>query len=307
MTLTVDTHQHLWPEPLVRALARRRRPPYLRLTGDGWDLYMEGEQVWPVGPRDHDPDRRAALVREDGLDLAVVALSSPLGIEALPPDEAAPLIDAYHEGVRALPAGLAGWASAGLAAPDPAALGRALDDGLVGLTLPAGAFAGPGGAERIAPLLDVLVARDRPVFIHPGPAPWAPVPAASAGAPSWWPALTLYVAQMHSSWFGFVTWVRPAYPSLRVSFAMLAGLAPLHHERLASRGARIALRDPNTFYDTSSYGRDAAAALAAVVGSEALVFGSDRPVVPLPGVADPTDPSRGANARRLLALTEETR
>jgi hypothetical protein len=306
MTLTVDTHQHLWPEPLLRALARRRRPPYLRSTGEGWDLVIDGEPVWPVAPRDHDPDTRAALVRDDGLDLAVIALSSPLGIEALPPDEASALIDAYHDGARALPAGLAGWASAGLREPDPAALARALDDGLVGLTLPAGALADPGGAERIAPLLDVLAGRDRPLFVHPGPAPWTPAPAMPAGAPAWWPALTAYAAQMHSAWLGFMTGVRPAYPALRTSFAMLAGLAPLHHERFASRGVHVAVSDRHTFYDTSSFGRDATAAMAAVVGRDALVFGSDRPVVPPPGgVADPTDPIRGANPRRLLALTEE--
>jgi 6-methylsalicylate decarboxylase len=86
---------------------------------------------------------------------------------------------------------------------------------------------------------------------------------------------------------------------------MLAGLAPLHAERLAARGgpADVAA-DPGLFYDTSSYGPRAWAAMAAVVGPDQLVFGSDRPVVD----AVPPDDGGGldpdglvrANVARLL-------
>ena len=47
------------------------------------------------------PERRASLVAADGLDLALVALSSPIGIEALPRDSALELIEAQLEGVAA--------------------------------------------------------------------------------------------------------------------------------------------------------------------------------------------------------------
>ena len=70
------------------------------------------------------------------------------------------------------------------------------------------------------------------------------------------------------------------HPRVRVVFAMLAGLAPLHAERLAARGGPAdAARDPLTFYDTSSYGPRMLSAAIAVVGAEQLVHGSDRPVV----------------------------
>jgi hypothetical protein len=88
---------------------------------------------------------------------------------------------------------------------------------------------------------------------------------------------------------------------------MLAGLAPLHHERLASRGAGADPRDARAFYDTSSYGPDAIGAMAAVVGPDALVHGSDRPVVtPAPPASPPVppDPVRTTNPARLLALQE---
>ena len=116
--------------------------------------------------------------------------------------------------------------------------------------------------------------------------------------------MTSYVAQMQTAWLAVRTWARPAFPRLRVCFAMLAGLAPLQAERLAARGGDAAVRDPHTFYDTSSYGPAAIAAMAAAVGSDALVHGSDRPVVgPRPGAGADT-PTRARNAARLLAPQE---
>jgi 6-methylsalicylate decarboxylase len=303
----IDVHQHLWPEPLLAALARRRSAPLLRADRrGGWTLRIAGEPEWPVDAADHDPVRRAALVESDGLDLALVALSSPLGIEALPAGDAEALIAAYHDGVRDLPRALRAWASAGLAAPDPWALADALDAGMAGLVLPAGALSGPDGVERCAPLLATLEGRDAPLLVHPGPAPWAPSPSATGpGLPAWWPALTSYVSQMQAAWLAVRAWVRPAHPRLRVCFAMLAGLAPLQAERLGSRGADADARDPLTTYDTSSYGPAAIAAMAAVVGADALVHGSDRPVVAPPlDARDPLVLARARNGARLLAPRE---
>jgi hypothetical protein len=61
---------------------------------------------------------------------------------------------------------------------------------------------------------------------------------------------------------------------------MLAGLAPLHAERLAARGGPTdAVHDPLTAFDTSSYGPRAIDAMLRVVGVDRLLYGSDRPVV----------------------------
>ena len=55
-------------------------------------LCVEGERDAPLDLADHDPGRRAALAQTDGIDLALVALSPPLGIEALPTTEAEDLL-----------------------------------------------------------------------------------------------------------------------------------------------------------------------------------------------------------------------
>src|ERR1700761_4958778 len=122
---TIDVHQHLLGEPLVAALAARSTAPMLIRREEGWALQAPPplitrlEEEWtcrvPSDPDSvlrfeaTDADLRVAALAEDGLDRALVALSTALGIESLPPDEAAALIEAHHRGIEDLPAAFAGW------------------------------------------------------------------------------------------------------------------------------------------------------------------------------------------------------
>ena len=161
----IDVHQHVWPESLIEALRARRSPPRLR----GWTLELAGEPDYEVDPRVHDPGERAELARSDGLDLALVSLSSPLGIESLAPEQAVEVLAAYHEGALALPAPFGAWAAACLTDIDADALVRELERGFVGLQLPATALLDGAGYDRAGPLLDVLEEAGLPLMIHPGP------------------------------------------------------------------------------------------------------------------------------------------
>ena len=302
-TVHVDIHQHVWPDVLVEELRRRSQPPRL----DGWTLLTSGEPPFAVNPADHDVGQRAAQAARDGVGRVVIGLSSPLGIEYLVPEDAEPLLDAYHRGVTGLGAPFAGWAAACLTVIDAPSLAKQLDRGLVGLQLPATAVADEPGYRWCSPLLDVLAERDLPLFIHPGPA-------AGAGGPSWWAALVPYVQQLHAAWFAFRAYGRAAHPGLRVCFTALAGLGPLHGERLAARGGTGPLArgvvDPRTFVETSSYGNRAVDSVLRVLGVDVLVFGSDRPYAqPHPdfGLGDAarhairvTNPARLLHGDRLL-------
>lgn len=274
MAPRIDIHQHLWPEPLLDGLARRSEPPMLVRHRAGWTLRAPGEPEFPFEPGDHDPQRRADQVYADGLDLALIAPSTPLGIEALPPAEAEPLLEAYHAGVAALPAQFGAWAAVSLSAPDAGALAHRLEAGFVGACVSASALAGPAGFEHLGPVLEVLERQGAPLFIHPGPPTGEP----SAGIPPWWSAMTEYVGAMQTAWHAVAVWGRSRHPRLRVCFAMLAGLAPLQRERLTARGAE-ARTDENAFLDTSSYGPRAIDAVLREVGVDRLVHGSDRPVI----------------------------
>jgi 6-methylsalicylate decarboxylase len=270
MPVRIDIHQHLWPEPLLREMSLRTEPPCLLKARDGWSLRIRGERDAGFDPADHDPGLRAALADADGIDRALVALSPPLGVEALPAREAEPLLAAYHDGVADLPEPFGAWAAVG---PDPAALSSLLDRGFVGACVAAGGLDGPEGFDRLGPVLETLERHGAPLLIHPGPAP-----AETAARPRWWAAVTDYVASMQRAWHAFAVWGRAAHPRLRVCFAMLAGLAPLHRERLVARGGP-ATNDPDVFLDTSSYGARAVDAVIREVGVDRLVHGSDRPVI----------------------------
>ena len=285
MPPTTDIHQHLWPEPLLTALAARREAPMLVRHREGWAVRTPGEPEVPLDPAAHDADARVAQLRAHGVDRAVIAPSVPLGIEALPADEAAPLLEAYHAGVAALPAPLGAWAAVALAAPDPAALAAQLDAGCVGACIAADALARPEGYEALGGVLELLECRAAPLLIHPGPAPHTRA-AAAAGErlPAWWPSVTSYVSGMHAAWFAFAAFGRDRHPRLRVCFAMLAGLAPLQRERLVARGGPRAAVDPGVFLETSSYGPRAIDAVIREVGVDRLVHGSDVPVL---AMADP--------------------
>jgi 6-methylsalicylate decarboxylase len=282
--MKIDVHQHLWTEPLVQALATRSEFPFVRREHGLTVLYLADERPYVIELSAEDPARRAALIERDGLDRALVCLSSPLGIEWLPREQASPLIDAYHDGALSLPEPFGVWAGIALDQADPDDIDRALARGCVGLSLPAGALAGVEAVTAVSPLLARLEARGAPLLVHPGPRIGAHAHRGgretSLEEPLWWPALTRYVAGVQAAWLAFLAAGRPRHPRLRVVFSMLAGLAPLQAERLASRGGpRPSLPDPLVFYETSSYGPATVRLLGELVGPEQLLYGSDRPVV----------------------------
>jgi hypothetical protein len=284
--MKTDIHQHLWTEPLVEALSRRRELPFVRNEQGLTVLFGAGERPYVIDLDSETPASRAELVRRDGLDRTLVCLSSPLGIEPLPREPARELIDAYLEGALALGDPFGVWAPLALAHVDPNDVDSALERGCVGISIPAGALGSIDSLALLAPTLARVQSHGTPLFVHPGPGTRLPVDEASLGDPLWWPALTRYVAEMQAAWLVWVTAARRLFPELRVVFAMLAGLAPLHTERLRSRGGPATRRtDPLVFYDTSSYGPQAVGLMEKAVGAEQLVYGSDRPVVD-PGSRD---------------------
>jgi hypothetical protein len=222
-------------------------------------------------------------------------MSSPLGIESLAPNDAAPLLDAWHaladDLENANQDGYGVWAAVALVDPDLSGLAANLGHPRVhGLQVPASALATPAALAALAPVLAVVEEADLPVLVHPGPAPAA----SGADLPGWWPALTSYTAQLSAAWFAWNLLGRGLLPRLRVAFVGLAGLAPLHHERLSQRGGSFGVVDRLVYYETSSYGMRAIDAMTRVVGVDPLVHGSDRPY------AVPTDPGLGGAFSKAL-------
>jgi 6-methylsalicylate decarboxylase len=265
-----DVHQHLWPAELLGALSARTRPPFARCDAEGWTLHVAGEP--PSRVESDDAVARAARLPSLGVDRALVSLSTALRVERLDPGEARPLVEAWRHVARALPRGLQAWGTLNLTSATPGDVDALLDEDFAGLCVPAAELAHPRRVEGLGPLLARLEERGAPLFVHPGPA----ADGVQDSYP-WWPALTSYTASLQAAWWAWAAVGATRHPHLRVLFAALAGLAPLHHERAAARGGPTP--PDQVFYDTSSYGPEAVAPMARVVGPDRLVFGSDLPVV----------------------------
>jgi predicted TIM-barrel fold metal-dependent hydrolase len=273
----VDLHQHIWTTPLMDALAGRDCHPFVRRDDGLCVLHLAGEPSCVIDTAAETAAARTRLLDIDGIELAAVAISSPIGIETLAPDQANELIGAYLDGVLALGDRFVAWGPIGIRQPDPADVDAVLARGCIGISLPSAALADLDAFEAIQPVLERVQELDAPLFVHPGGfAARQP----SLSDPLWWTPLTSYVSDMQAAWLTFVTHGRRELPRLRILFAMLAGGAPLHTERLTARGGpAIDLHDPLTFYDTSSYGPMMIEAMAAWLGPNRLVYGSDRPVI----------------------------
>jgi hypothetical protein len=279
-TMTVDLHQHVWTTPLLDALARRDRLPFVRRTDGLTVLQSGGELPYVIDVAAESAERRAQLLEVDGLKRAVVALSSPIGIEGLPHDAAAELISAHLDGVLALGQRFTAWGPIPVDSPDSNDVDEVLRRGCIGVSVPACALAGREALDVLGPVLERVQSHRVPLFVHPGGVAGRQPHEAPLTDPLWWRALTDYVFQMQAAWLTFATHGRRELPGLTVIFAMLAGGGPLQSERLATRGGpAVDLRDPLTFYDTSSYGPGLVDAMADWVGPTQLVYGSDRPVV----------------------------
>ena len=202
----VDCHQHVWTDAFVEELRRRSRPPYL--VGDR--LHLAGEPAYDVDWSQHD-----LAGRRDGVDLALLSLSSPLGIETLDPAEAAPLLAAWHALAAELGPGHGLWAAVSLVEPDLDGLRQTARR--AGGARPAGAgdrAAHAGAVERLAPVLRGRRG-GRPARAR-APRPRSAGRLGRAGAvPAWWPALTSYPAQLATAWFAWHVAGRALLPGLR--------------------------------------------------------------------------------------------
>ena len=293
-----DVHQHLWPEQLVDRLRARARTPYLR----GWTLCTRGGPAYDVDPAHHDVAQRIEADLADGVGLACVSLSAPLGIESLVRPEAAVLLAAWHEGARGFPDHFGAWASVPMVDPDLDDLAGLLEEGFVGVQIPSTDLLSPAAWERAGDVLRVAELSGKPVFVHPGP---EIVRSLVGSLPEWWGPVVGYATQMQAAWWAWqAVRGRELFPSLRVLFAAGAGLAPVHHERHVARGGTPTTIDPGVYVDTSSYGPQALDALVRVLGVDVLALGSDRPyAAPIDRLLGDaaTHAIRVDNPRRLLS------
>ncbi len=290
-----DIHRHALPEAILDRLASRVEEPRSWNSRRGTRLLqVPGGAPWPV------PSRYVSPPSDDLI--GIHALSPALGLDQLPASEQLEATRDWHAFATERLTRDAWWAhlpSVDLAAATEA-IDDQLDDGAVGLVVPAAHITSAPALEALGTILVRCARRDRAVFVHPAAAPPSVVTRSIPG----WDAVTDYVAQMHAAWCAWQAWGRPRHPDLRIAFAMGAGLAPLHADRLFVRTGIEPSVDPNQYVELSGVGPVAAGALAGVVAPGTLVWGSDSPVADV--VIGPMHATASVAPRRLLgeALAE---
>ncbi len=254
-----------------------------------------GSRPSALPPGAGDADARAAGLRADGIERALLALSSPLGIEALGPGEARPLLDAWHEAVLGLGPAFGAWGALALGDAGPADVDALLDRGAVGVSLPAGALASPERLESRGPVLEALERRDAPLLVHPGPGPGTPggPPRRATRPRGGRPSPATSPSCRRRGWPGRAgaarptracAWSSPTWPGSRrctpSAWPPAAGRRARCTTRSSSTTRRPTATAPSTRWCASS-------------GSTPLVHGTDRPVV-----AAPPHHGLGAGGRR---------
>jgi predicted TIM-barrel fold metal-dependent hydrolase len=280
--MRIDIHQHLWPDSLVEAMRRRQEPPCL----DGTTVRVQHEKPFALDLTSQRVDVRIAALDEVRIDRTVVSLSTPVGVEALPAAEAAPLLDAYHEGVADAVGRsggrIAAFAAVPLDAPDAGAstVAGLIRDGFAGVSIASEALASDRGLDRCRDLLDALGETGAPLFVHPGPAPWTPPYGEEPDVVWWWRNLAVYPGLMLRAFFTWRMVGAARHHGLKVIFTIMAGGGPFLEERYRTFSGEPGEIDPNVFFDAATSRRNALDLAFATYGLDQIVYGTDYPVVP---------------------------
>jgi predicted TIM-barrel fold metal-dependent hydrolase len=307
--MLVDHHAHWLPEPVLERLSRRRDPPMAwREGGPGgpW-VFQAALRPRPLGRSAHALADRASQLRHLGIGAQVLSWSPLWNLESLPAAEALAVARDFNDATAAVVSAAAddpgvryrGLAVAPVGDMDAAVveLQRAASTGLEGFVLPAWLLANAAEADAATPLFELAGRLGLRVFVHPGR---LPAGMAGPGRPErlerhWHRHLGL--APQHEIGHAMMTlcqegWLA-AFPGVAVQFANGGGsfVAALERlQRMPEDDARTAARRHELLQrvtvDSASLGPVGIAAARALLGTPAVVFGSDAPIFDAARAAD---------------------
>jgi predicted TIM-barrel fold metal-dependent hydrolase len=298
--MTIDTHAHYFPAPLVEAMRRRDSAPCIRVMEGG-----EARRLLPAGntlpyrpAEDTDMEARLSFMDRLGVERQVLSLGLLFGVHCLPVDEAAPLARLFNDDLAALcarhPGRFSGIALLPLADIDEAAaeLERACRQlGLIGAILPANAFVDFAHAENLRPLFDVAQRAGAHLFVHPGLRPDEfPPPDRGGGLRFADNALARLALQVQANLASAMVTLLFSdfladFPDATVQVANLGGTLPMVIERM-DHAARLRAPDEalpssrvgRVYVDCASLGPRAIEAAVALYGADRVMLGTDCPI-----------------------------
>jgi len=287
----IDRHAHWLPESLLALLAQRKEPPLAREDAAGW-CFTAAMRVKRLAPLASQLAVRADLLAAHGITRQTLSLSPLWNIDSQPVEEALPLVQAFNDATAAAAATSTLYRGlAAVPAHDVAAacqeFARATELGLEGVVLPANVLSTRVGADAWAPLFAMAEASRLRVFVHPGHEPSSVSPGAHHTDNPWNRGYGL--GPQHQVGIAMLTlcdtgWLA-AYPNVTVQFANLGGSYTFALERLATMTERSADENAlrvramrNVVVDSASLGPAAIQCARTLLGTSAVVFGTDMPM-----------------------------
>jgi aminocarboxymuconate-semialdehyde decarboxylase len=313
MSITVDSHMHVFPERVVEMIRAGEFPARITIeTIDGapWVVHAEGYR-YPLEPEFHDADALVAALPGRGADAAIVSPAPPLFGYHLPQPDQIEAAQAVNDGV-AVTVSLGGGRIAGLGtiplgSPEDAAaeLERCVEElGLIGAEV--GTHAGDRWLDHpeLAPVLETAERLGAVLFVHPyytGPKP---------GLEDMY--LTNLVGNPLDTGLCasrlMLSGALDRHPELRVLLAHGGGYMPYQAGRLTHGNSvrpelgRCELPPTDYLrrfaYDTIVFSPQALRFLVDLVGSDRVAYGSDEPF-------DMRGAAAGAQLRRAGLSREE--
>ncbi|SDT85743.1 aminocarboxymuconate-semialdehyde decarboxylase/hypothetical protein [Verrucomicrobium sp. GAS474] len=303
----VDWHNHWFSPRVVELFSRRTRVPRIVENEKGEKFFLSREggiglAQLPIALGFLSVEERLRRLDASGVERQVISWPTTLGTDALlSAEEAKPLWKAYNEDLSALveahPDRLLGLAILPTSDIEWAAveLERAHRElGLLGATLPVGAFFTLEGARKLAPIFEVAQRCRSHLYLHTGPAsPAIPGQLRFPDAGLEEPGRQRWLLDSYTQFAGAIftltlTGFLKPYPDVTIQIAMLGGSISFlvegiedyaHRSGQGPADPRSALR--RVYLDTGVVGRGprALALAAETFGADRLLFGSDYPLV----------------------------
>lgn len=308
MSRIIDWHNHWLSPRVVEALSKRTKTPRITINEHGDKVFTGSTAPGALPPHVlasgfTSITERLEHLDDVGVERQVISWPTTFGTDAaLTANEAVPLWHTYNEDLAELvathPDRLTGLAILPTSNIEWAAqeLERAHDElGLIGATLPVGAFHTLEGAEHLRPVLEVAQKHRSHIYLHTGaasggiPGQFSPAPTdshfARFGVNAGWSFASSIVTLTLTDFLA-------PYPDVTFQFAMLGGAIAFHTEfiELRAKSAGLAVDPKSSFkrvyIDTGVFGRGPRALALAVEawGADRILFGSDYPLMPI----DPT-------------------
>jgi predicted TIM-barrel fold metal-dependent hydrolase len=291
----IDMHAHWRPAALVEALRARKNPPHIVKNDAGVEVLRSRAGDEPLDKAFDDVGFHLAKMKRHGVTTSVLSLLGAFcWIEARPLEESLPLCRLYNDGVSKLcqenPGSFLAYAASPLRDMKVAAaeFERALSlPGIVGVQVPADAFATRKTVEAMRPMLEVAHRHKAVMFIHYGALPDQPFPHLPAdvdNARRRNGTLDMQANLSAAMVTLCMTDILDDYPDAMIHIHNLGGNIPYEMERMDHRSLLDTpheelpskrFRAAKVFVDCNSFGPHAIEAGVRAYGAERIICGTD--------------------------------